>query len=85
MSAGFITGMLDAAHCGFIETFKSLPRDAQCLYVRMTNRRGDIFPLSSLVYGEIAEYADRGRPSLPSRHGTDHLRGGSPRNALHLA
>ncbi|MEO9474920.1 MAG: VRR-NUC domain-containing protein [Cyclobacteriaceae bacterium] len=38
----------------FIEDFGLLSEDAQCLLIRMTNRKGDFFRMSKLSYDEIS-------------------------------
>ncbi|MEY9753804.1 exonuclease domain-containing protein [Bradyrhizobium yuanmingense] len=45
--------VLGPEHHAFIARFESLPRDAQCLLVRMINRRGAIFNRSLFSYPEI--------------------------------
>jgi DNA polymerase-3 subunit epsilon len=40
-------------HVAFIEEFGALPRKAQCLYVRLVNRKGRIFARSRLRYPEL--------------------------------
>ena len=39
----------------FIHTYRALPQDAQCLAVRMANRRGEFFLLDSFRYEEIED------------------------------
>lgn len=51
-------GLLDQTHYAFIKQYKSLSRDEQCLVVRMTNRRHNIFPCRSLEYDEIENVRD---------------------------
>lgn len=38
----------------FIKDFDTLSEDAQCLLIRMTNRKGDFFRMSKLSYDEIS-------------------------------
>lgn len=45
-------------HLFFVATFKSLSRDAQCLLIRMINRRGMIFNRDHLRYAEITDIAE---------------------------
>jgi DNA polymerase-3 subunit epsilon len=45
--------VLDADHHGFIERFKGFSRDAQCLLIRMLNRRRAIFNPALFKYAEI--------------------------------
>src|SRR4051794_30045052 len=47
--------VLDAPHRAFIATFAALSRDAQCLLIRMINRRGRIFRHAALRYAEISD------------------------------
>ena len=47
--------VLNARHRAFIETFKTLSKDAQCLLIRMINRRGHIFRHGAFRYAEIAD------------------------------
>lgn len=42
-------------HAAFIRDFRALPRDAQCLYVRLVNRKGRVFAASKLRYPEIGD------------------------------
>ena len=45
--------IIDAGHRAFIQRFDALSRDAQCLFVRMVNRRGQVFHRKTLSYAEI--------------------------------
>ena len=42
-------------HVGFINDFRKLPRDAQCLYVRLVNRKGRIFARRKIRYPELGD------------------------------
>ena len=44
-------------HIAFIRDFGRLPRDAQCLYVRLVNRKGKVFAGNRLRYPELGETA----------------------------
>jgi DNA polymerase III subunit epsilon len=46
--------VLNERHHAFIETFKTLSKDAQCL-IRMINRRGRLFHHGAFRYAEIAD------------------------------
>ena len=48
-------GLLDDEHRAFIGDFRSLSRDAQCLYIRMANRRKQAFLPADLSYEEISD------------------------------
>jgi DNA polymerase-3 subunit epsilon len=39
----------------FIRDFERLPRDAQCLYVRLVNRKGNVFAGNRLTYPELGD------------------------------
>jgi DNA polymerase-3 subunit epsilon len=45
---------LEGNHRRFVEDFHRLDQDARCLYVRLTNRKGDVFRWEYLKYDEIA-------------------------------
>ncbi len=45
----------DTGHAAFVEDFRALPRDAQCLYVRLVNRKGQVFSRNRLSYPELGE------------------------------
>ncbi|WP_139793910.1 VRR-NUC domain-containing protein [Reichenbachiella faecimaris] len=45
--------LLSSLELDFISTFMSLSEDAQCLYVRMSNRKGQFFRKEKLIYQEI--------------------------------
>ena len=45
--------ILDEAHTAFIGSFRRLPRPAQCLFIRMANRKGELFHCQTLAYAEI--------------------------------
>lgn len=45
--------LLSSLETGFIADFRSLSSEAQCLYIRMTNRKGRFFRPSKLQYTEI--------------------------------
>ncbi|WP_234733115.1 VRR-NUC domain-containing protein [Tellurirhabdus bombi] len=49
------THLLNAEEQAFIRRFESLTEDAQCLFVRFSNRRGDFFRIDKLSYREIDE------------------------------
>tara|TARA_Y100001972_G_scaffold124746_1_gene174583 strand:- start:236 stop:1870 length:1635 start_codon:yes stop_codon:yes gene_type:complete len=42
----------------FIEEYRSLQTDAQCLFIRMLNRKGEFFRLDKLQYPEIEVYGE---------------------------
>ena len=42
-------------HVRLIEDFRALPRDAQCLYVRLVNRKGRVFAANKLRYPELGD------------------------------
>ncbi len=44
-------------HVAFIRDFERLPDDAQCLYVRLVNRKGRIFAANRLRYPELGDPA----------------------------
>lgn len=50
--------VLETEHHAFIAQFRALTADEQCLFVRMTNRRGNVFCVSHLRYGQITSVAD---------------------------
>ena len=45
--------VLQEEHHAFIEGFSALPEPAQCLYARLSGRKGSVFALSKLAYDEI--------------------------------
>src|ERR1700761_3702020 len=49
--------ILTDEHSDFIARFQSLSKDAQCLLIRMVNRRGVIFNRSLFRYPEILDVA----------------------------
>lgn len=49
--------ILAPAHHGFIAQFRNLSKDAQCLLIRMINRRGTVFKRDTLRYAEITNTA----------------------------
>jgi DNA polymerase-3 subunit epsilon len=49
--------VLDQLHHEFIRDFRSLHADEQCLFVRMVNRRGNIFEPTVMKYAEIGDLA----------------------------
>ena len=48
-------GLLNEAEWDFVRQFKTLSVDAQCLYVRISNRKGLFFRVNKLQYREIAD------------------------------
>ena len=52
--AASYAAILSAEHRSFIEDFHALSKDAQCLLIRMVNRRGRVFRRAALRYAEIA-------------------------------
>ncbi|MGI9318520.1 MAG: hypothetical protein ACR2QW_14415, partial [bacterium] len=47
--------VLEPEHTEFVLDFKNLNEDAQCLYVRMLNRRGRVFDCRRFKYAEILD------------------------------
>jgi DNA polymerase-3 subunit epsilon len=47
--------VLLAEHVRFIEEFRALPRAAQCLYVRLVNRKGRVFARNRIRYPELGD------------------------------
>src|SRR3978361_2570202 len=47
--------ILTDEHDAFVTRFQHLPKDAQCLLIRMVNRRGVIFNRSLFRYEEISD------------------------------
>jgi DNA polymerase III subunit epsilon len=47
--------VLNERHRAFIKTFQALSKDAQCLLIRMINRRGRTFRHGAFRYAEIAD------------------------------
>ena len=47
--------VLREEHARFIEDFGTLSREAQCLYVRLVNRKGRVFAISKLKYPELGD------------------------------
>jgi DNA polymerase III subunit epsilon len=47
--------VLNERHRAFVETFKTLSKDAQCLLIRMINRRGRLFRHGAFRYAEITD------------------------------
>ena len=45
--------VIDSEHEAFITRFRQLSLNARCLYVRLANRKGTVFPLDRLQYDEI--------------------------------
>ncbi len=42
-------------HVAFLDEFRALPRDAQCLYVRLVNRKGRVFATKRIRYPELGD------------------------------
>ena len=42
-------------HVRFVEDFRALPREAQCLYVRLVNRKGRVFARNRIRYPELGD------------------------------
>ena len=45
------------SHLQYLREFRDLPRDAQCLYVRLVNRKGRLFAANRLRYPELGDTA----------------------------
>lgn len=50
--------ILNEAEILFLQKFKALPEDAQCLFIRFCNRRGAFFKIQKLNYPEIANISN---------------------------
>ena len=44
-------------HVAYLDEFRDLPREAQCLYVRLVNRKGRVFATNRLRYPELGSTA----------------------------
>ena len=44
------------SHAAYLDEFRQLPREAQCLYVRLVNRKGRIFAANKLRYPELGDH-----------------------------
>jgi DNA polymerase-3 subunit epsilon len=44
-----------AQHAAFVDDFRTLPQNAQCLYVRLVNRKGRVFARNRLRYPELGQ------------------------------
>ena len=49
--------VLDRPEYLFLQSFRDLSEQAQCLYIRFLNRRGDFFRLAKINYSEIPDLA----------------------------
>ena len=49
--------LLGETHLSFLNQFGRLSEDAQCLYVRMVNRKGILFTKEEMTYAEIKNQA----------------------------
>jgi DNA polymerase-3 subunit epsilon len=54
IEANYSHVLLDS-HVAFIRDFERLPKDAQCLYVRLVNRKGKVFAGNRLKYPELGD------------------------------
>lgn len=76
VAARYAHVLLDC-HLAYLESFRSLPVAAQCLYVRIVNRKGSVFAARQLRYPELGDprpliglLAERGFLGSP---GPEHL------------
>jgi DNA polymerase-3 subunit epsilon len=83
--------LLDS-HVAFIHDFQRLPRDAQCLYVRLVNRKGKVFASNRLKYPELGDtralvaiLRERGWLEPPSQAHFEELLGFLTRGELYEA
>ena len=72
--------VLESEHVAFLDGFESLSKDAQCLYVRLVNRKGVVFAANKLKYPELGdieplveELRSRGWVDRPSAQEFDAL------------
>ncbi len=79
-------------HVAFMRDFERLPRDAQCLYVRLVNRKGKVFAINRLKYPELGDTAplvatlrEHGWVEPPGEAHFDDLLGFLTRTELHEA
>ncbi|MDH5344582.1 MAG: exonuclease domain-containing protein, partial [Gammaproteobacteria bacterium] len=56
VAARYAHAFLDE-HVQFVDEFRALPREAQCLYVRLVNRKGRVFARRRLRYPELGDLA----------------------------
>ena len=47
--------VFEPEHSGFLADFEKLPHNAQCLYVRLAGRKGNVFDTHKLTYPEISD------------------------------
>lgn len=68
---------LTGEHLKFIRNFRALPKTAQCLYIRLVNRKGRVFARNRLRYPEIgpvsAPLADLQAAGLIAPPGVEHF------------
>ncbi|NQZ77170.1 MAG: VRR-NUC domain-containing protein, partial [Ekhidna sp.] len=50
--------ILDHPEHVFYQEFRNLSEQAQCLYLRFSNRRGDFFRINKVSYSEIPDLQD---------------------------
>ena len=69
-------------HVRFVDDFRRLPREAQCLYVRLVNRKGRVFARNRLRYPELGDHgpllttlAEQGWIGFPDAHHFDEVIG----------
>jgi DNA polymerase III subunit epsilon len=67
--------ILTDEHGAFVARFENLSKDAQCLLIRMVNRRGAIFNRTHFRYAEIAD-VDRAADDLIACGQARHLQAG---------
>jgi DNA polymerase III subunit epsilon len=60
--------ILTEEHHGFVARYQSLSKDAQCLLIRMVNRRGAIFNRALFKYGEISDLERAARDLMDCGH-----------------
>ena len=53
------THILDEGEYTFYQEFRQLTEDAQCLYIRCLNRKGDFFRYSKIAYEEIEDKEEK--------------------------
>jgi len=84
--------VLQDDHVAFMRDFERLPRDAQCLYVRLVNRKGRVFAVNRLKYPELGDTAplvatlrEQGWVEPPGEAHFDELLGFLTRSELYEA
>ena len=80
----FYQPVIEKSHLSFIDDFRALSEDAQCVYVRMVNRKGQVFSRDSFARYQEIQFAQEAIKELEQQKFVSPLKTENRRDALYF-